>query len=77
MKAATFMGPGKVDLADYMMEEPLPGCGSCHPCGTGYPIRCPDFRLFGLSEPGSMAEYLNVPALTCIVERQIQPRELE
>jgi L-iditol 2-dehydrogenase len=123
MKAATFMGPGEIGIADYDRPEPPPawvrigisaagicgtdlhfleakrfanngirpghevagiidavgddvdmetgtlvtvepviGCGECHPCGTGFPNRCPDFRLFGLSEPGGLAEYLNVPA---------------
>lgn len=55
--------------------EPLLGCGHCFSCDTGFRNRCVDFRIFGLHEPGGIAEYVNVPAdLVYPLPRTLDPQ---
>lgn len=53
-----------IDTGTHVTVEPLMGCGTCRPCNTRLPNRCRDFRIFGVTDPGGLAEYLNVPADT-------------
>ncbi len=49
-------------FGEQVSVEPLLGCDSCFSCHTGHRNRCSDFRVFGVHEPGGIAEYINVPA---------------
>ena len=42
--------------------EPLTWCGTCYQCLQGYHNRCADRQLIGVSRPGGMAEFVEVPA---------------
>ena len=51
-----------VECGSTVTVEPLHTCGSCSHCDTGFTNRCKSLRAFGLTAPGGMAEFLNVPA---------------
>lgn len=65
-----------LEIGSAVTVEPLVICGSCAHCRTGFTNRCPSLRAVGLTAPGGMADYLNVPA-TCLhplpagVDRQV------
>lgn len=42
--------------------EPIHGCGTCFQCRTGRHNLCETGRIFGVTAPGGMAEFLTVPA---------------
>jgi (R,R)-butanediol dehydrogenase/meso-butanediol dehydrogenase/diacetyl reductase len=42
--------------------EPLISCGTCQPCVTDNKHVCRNLRLFGIDAPGSLAEYVALPA---------------
>ncbi len=52
----------ELGFGEQVSVEPLLGCDACFSCNTGHRNRCSDFRVFGVHEPGGMAEYVNVPA---------------
>ena len=54
-----------VERGSTVTVEPLLTCGSCSHCDTGFTNRCASLRAFGLTAPGGMAEFLNVPA-SCV-----------
>src|SRR5436190_1715024 len=41
---------------------PLISCGRCRPCRTGAPHVCRDLMLYGIDRPGSLAEFVALPA---------------
>ena len=51
-----------IESGSAVTVEPLLTCGSCGHCRTGFTNRCESLRAFGLTAPGGMAEFLNVPA---------------
>lgn len=55
--AATALRPG-----DLVTVEPTLSCGECIACRTGSPHVCRNLKLYGIDEPGGMAEYLAVEA---------------
>lgn len=42
--------------------EPLISCGTCDPCRAGATHVCRRLKLYGIDEPGSLAEYVALPA---------------
>ncbi|GAA2179746.1 alcohol dehydrogenase catalytic domain-containing protein [Brooklawnia cerclae] len=52
------LGPGSKGLAlgDVVVPEPLLPCGKCETCKRGETHVCDDLRLYGVEEPGSLAE---------------------
>jgi len=42
------------------------GCGVCERCAKGDTLRCPDKELFGVSIPGSFAEYTVAREMSCV-----------
>ena len=50
-----------VERGSLVTVEPIHGCGACAHCQTGFPNRCTAWSLFGLTAPGGMAEFFNVP----------------
>lgn len=42
--------------------EPIHGCSTCFQCRTGRHNLCESSRIFGVTAPGGMAEFLSVPA---------------
>lgn len=42
--------------------EPLISCGTCSPCRAGATHVCRRLKLYGIDEPGSLAEYVALPA---------------
>lgn len=52
----------KLRTGTHVTVEPLTGCGTCFSCETGHINRCRDFSIFGLHQPGAMADYVIVPA---------------
>ncbi|HEX2247887.1 MAG TPA: alcohol dehydrogenase catalytic domain-containing protein [Arthrobacter sp.] len=42
--------------------EPLIHCGSCRPCSHGDTHVCQNLKLYGIDRPGSLAEYVALPA---------------
>jgi 2-desacetyl-2-hydroxyethyl bacteriochlorophyllide A dehydrogenase len=46
---------------DWVVIEPVVGCGHCHPCRHGKPNCCMNFCLIGLHRPGGYAELCVVP----------------
>ncbi|MBD7995966.1 alcohol dehydrogenase catalytic domain-containing protein [Arthrobacter sp. Sa2CUA1] len=42
--------------------EPLIHCGDCHPCRHGNTHVCRNLGLYGIDVPGSLAEYVALPA---------------
>lgn len=51
-----------VETGAAVAVEPLLVCGSCSHCRTGFTNRCESLLAVGLTAPGGMAEFLNVPA---------------
>lgn len=47
--------------------EPMSGCGGCRYCREGYLAQCEQgMSLMGISSPGGMAEYVQVPASSLV-----------
>lgn len=42
--------------------EPLIQCGNCQPCQQGNTHVCRNLKLYGIDAPGSLAEYVALPA---------------
>jgi (R,R)-butanediol dehydrogenase/meso-butanediol dehydrogenase/diacetyl reductase len=45
-----------------VVVEPLIKCGNCRPCREGASHVCQHLQLFGIDSPGSLAEYVALPA---------------
>lgn len=46
--------------------EPLISCGRCGPCRSNSTHVCQNLRLYGIDAPGSLAEYVALPASSLI-----------
>lgn len=44
-----------------VVVEPLIECGQCSPCQSGYGYVCDQLGLYGIDQPGAMAEYVAIP----------------
>lgn len=44
-----------------VVVEPLIECGQCGPCLSGFGYVCDHLGLYGIDQPGAMAEYVVVP----------------
>ena len=53
-----------LSVGDLVTVEPILSCGVCIACRSGIPHVCQKLRLYGIDEPGGMAEYLAVDAGT-------------
>jgi threonine dehydrogenase-like Zn-dependent dehydrogenase len=60
----TRVGQGVSGLSpgDHVVMEPLVWCGECYPCSIGRTNCCSRMRTIGVTEPGAMADFFNVPA---------------
>lgn len=47
-----------------VVAEPLISCGSCGTCRSGNPHVCKNLGLYGIDEPGALAEYVALPEET-------------
>src|SRR5690349_3273492 len=58
------LGPGvsAVAVGDHVVINPGISCRACEYCLAGEQPLCPRFRLLGEHLPGTMAEYVAVPA---------------
>jgi len=58
------VGPGvtSIEAGASVAVEPVKSCGACNACRAGQPLWCRDFKLFGISLPGGMADQIVVPA---------------
>src|SRR5947209_2827181 len=55
--AAFGLGVHGFKVGDRVAAHPVHPCGRCAVCLRGLPHLCPDMTHFGLSIPGTMAEY--------------------
>jgi (R,R)-butanediol dehydrogenase/meso-butanediol dehydrogenase/diacetyl reductase len=53
--------------------EPLISCGTCPPCAQGSTHVCRNLQLFGIDAPGSLAEYVALPADALIPVKDTVP----
>ncbi|MDQ0867484.1 zinc-dependent alcohol dehydrogenase [Arthrobacter globiformis] len=53
--------------------EPLISCGTCPPCAHGNTHVCRNLQLFGIDAPGSLAEYVALPAHALIPVKDTVP----
>ncbi len=62
------LGPGvrRLEVGDRVTVFHHQGCGVCRECARGDPVWCPDKKLFGVSIPGSFAEYTVAAERNCI-----------
>lgn len=58
--------PGAPAVGTRVVIEPLISCGSCAACRRGDTHVCRELGLYGIDVPGSLAEYIAVPADTLI-----------
>jgi (R,R)-butanediol dehydrogenase/meso-butanediol dehydrogenase/diacetyl reductase len=57
--------------------EPLICCGECPPCLEGNSHVCQNLNLFGIDEPGSLAQFVALPAASLIpVKAEVPAREV-
>jgi threonine dehydrogenase-like Zn-dependent dehydrogenase len=63
------VGPGIVRLkvGDRVSVHHHQGCGVCPACARGETVACPDDQCYGVSRPGSFAEYTCAGERNCIV----------
>lgn len=58
---ATVMATGDsvtgLTVGDHVIPEPLLPCGACTTCRRGAPHVCEDLHLYGVEEPGALAEF--------------------
>ncbi|MHA7261638.1 zinc-dependent alcohol dehydrogenase [Arthrobacter sp. TMN-37] len=54
--------PGGPAEGTRVVVEPLITCGTCGPCTNGNPHVCSNLNLYGIDAPGSLAEYIALPA---------------
>jgi NADPH:quinone reductase-like Zn-dependent oxidoreductase len=55
-----------LDRGDFVVANPLYGCGRCYNCSRGLEILCDEWRMIGYHTWGSYAELVKVPAGTLI-----------
>jgi (R,R)-butanediol dehydrogenase/meso-butanediol dehydrogenase/diacetyl reductase len=53
--------------------EPLISCGTCPPCTLGHTHVCRNLQLFGIDAPGSLAEYVALPATALVPVKETVP----
>ena len=51
-----------LEVGDHVALEPIYGCGHCEHCKKGYPNMCQAWNHTGITEHGTFAEYVTVPA---------------
>jgi threonine dehydrogenase-like Zn-dependent dehydrogenase len=51
-----------LSVGDRVAFEPLGGCGICHNCRTGNKNMCSDWNHVGITDDGTFAEYMVIPA---------------
>lgn len=58
------VGAGVVTLraGDYVLVDPIVGCGACRACLVGHDQLCPSARHLGMKVDGGWADLVNVPA---------------
>jgi 2-desacetyl-2-hydroxyethyl bacteriochlorophyllide A dehydrogenase len=54
--------PGGPAEGTRVVVEPLLTCGECAPCVGGNTHVCRNLKLYGIDRPGSLAEYIALPA---------------
>jgi NADPH:quinone reductase-like Zn-dependent oxidoreductase len=55
-----------LDRGDFVVANPLYGCGRCYNCSRGLEILCDEWRMIGYHTWGSYAELVKVPARTLV-----------
>jgi len=55
-----------LDKGDFVVANPLYGCGRCYNCSRGLEVLCDEWRMIGYHTWGSYAELVKVPARTLI-----------
>lgn len=55
-------GAGGPPAGTRVTVEPLITCGRCRPCRDGFPHVCRNLGLYGIDAPGSLAEFVALPA---------------
>ncbi|GAW33525.1 L-threonine 3-dehydrogenase [Roseovarius sp. A-2] len=63
------VGSGVNDFADghRVVCWPVIPCGKCEGCERGYPEQCRDRSIVGLHRDGGFAEWVDVPAESCLI----------
>ena len=54
--------PGGIHPGDRVLINPALSCGVCERCRAGEQSECSAFRMLGEHEPGTVAEFVRVPA---------------
>lgn len=57
---------GDLEIGDLVTVNPLVECGHCDKCRRGLPQHCPHKEFVGISVAGAYAEYVRVPAKSCL-----------
>jgi len=62
------VGPGvrRVKVGDRVSVHHHEGCGVCANCARGETVACPHDKVYGVSRPGSFAEYMAAAEPNCI-----------
>lgn len=62
--SGTVADPGTTGLAEGtpVVAEPLMSCGRCRACRTGSTHVCRSLTMYGIDQPGAMAQYVALPA---------------
>jgi len=55
-----------LDRGDFVVANPLYGCGRCYNCSRGLEVLCDEWRMIGYHTWGSYAELVRVPVRTLI-----------
>lgn len=66
-------GPTGPGVGTRVTVEPLISCGICPPCAHGNTHVCRNLQLFGIDAPGSLAEYVALPAHALIPVKDTVP----
>jgi (R,R)-butanediol dehydrogenase/meso-butanediol dehydrogenase/diacetyl reductase len=65
--------PGGPIAGTRVTVEPLISCGTCMPCTQGNTHVCRNLQLFGIDAPGSLAEFIALPAHALIPVKNTVP----
>lgn len=68
-------GDGGPEVGARIVAEPLISCGLCRACRSGNTHVCEQLGLYGIDTPGSLAEFVALPASTLIEVDASAPRE--
>lgn len=64
---------GRLENGDFVVVNPMLGCGACHACAMGRTHICPQRKVLGFTRAGAYAERIAVPRRNLVATPRLTP----